>query len=143
MNIRVREMQRLDAAAVTRLTNQLGYAIPEELTGEYINDILAQPGMCVLVVTENEMIRGWIQVFQTIRLESGRFCEIGGLIVEESARGNGCGRLLIKAAAAWTRKAGFNKLKVRCNIVRQQAHDFYESNGFIAEKQQKVFCLSL
>ncbi len=143
MNIRIREMQSEDSEAVTDLSNQLGYAIRPEDTRHLINTILSDPGMRLMVITENEKISGWIQVFQTVRLESGSFCEIGGLVIEEKARGKGLGTLLVQAGADWARQMGFPKLKVRCNSLRTHAHEFYKNNGFKTEKEQKVFYLSL
>lgn len=143
MNRSIRSMKPSDAEAVTLLSNQLGYPVQVTNTFQWIIDILRDSSMALLVVTENEILKGWIQVFQTVRIESGYFCEIGGLVVEESSRGKGLGSLLIEAARQWTRERGHHKLKVRCNSLRVQAHQFYLKEGFVPEKQQNVFALSV
>jgi GNAT superfamily N-acetyltransferase len=80
-----------------------------------------------------------VHVFYTIRLESGPFCEIGGLVVSKNIQGKGIGKLLVEKARKWAAERNIGKLRVRCNVVRAGAHEFYIKSGFTENKQQKVF----
>ena len=52
----------------------------------------APPGKpAVLVVEENDAVRGWIHVFGAHHLESDVCAEIGGLVVAEGGRSRGLG----------------------------------------------------
>lgn len=73
-----------------------------------------------------------------LRIESGYFVEIIGLVVDENYRSFGIGNMLIDYARNWTQAKGIKKLRVRTNIVRQRTHAFYERNGFTLCKEQKV-----
>ena len=139
MSLSARKAIVADSAAITKLSNQLGYSITETDTLANLSVIFQSDKDIVVVALWNNEIAGWIHVFNTIRVESGRFCEIGGLVVDEQYQRKGIGRLLVNEARRWTTEQGVSSLRVRCNIKRTEAHDFYESIGFKENKQQKVF----
>jgi PhnO protein len=49
------------------------------------------------------------------------------------------GKLLLEAAVGWAAEQGYGKLRVRSNVVREEAHRFYEREGFQRIKTQAVF----
>ncbi len=65
--------------------------------------------------------------------------EIGGLIVAQSDRGSGIGRRLMQYAQQWADEQGCRSVLVRSNIVRQEAHKFYEKIGYSNIKTSLVF----
>jgi GNAT superfamily N-acetyltransferase len=71
--------------------------------------------------------------------ETALQAEIAGLIVDESARGAGLGRDLVAAAGVWARARGCRVIRVRSNVVRERARAFYEREGFVVLKTQRVF----
>ena len=73
------------------------------------------------------------------RLESVGYAEIGGLVVAATHRRQGIGRALADAAGQWARSMGHGRVRVRTNVIRQEAAAFYGSLGFDLRKQQKVF----
>ncbi len=79
-----------------------------------------------------------MQLSLMLRVESGCFAEITGLVVEDY-RSIGVSNLLIDYAKKWTYATCINKLRVSINIVRQRTHTFYERNGFTLRKEQKVY----
>jgi GNAT superfamily N-acetyltransferase len=95
------------------------------------------------VAFHQKKIVGWIHVFQTTRLESGSFCEIGGLVVDDQYRRKGIGKLLIQHIKPWCLSKGNPALRVRCNTKRKEAHEFYFQLGFNENKEQKVFEINL
>ncbi|HUX38845.1 MAG TPA: GNAT family N-acetyltransferase [Rectinemataceae bacterium] len=62
--------------------------------------------------------------------------ELTGLVVDEGHRRRGLGELLMEAAERWTRAKGLGSLRLKTNVVRKEAHLFYERLGFAKVKQQ-------
>jgi GNAT superfamily N-acetyltransferase len=142
MKFFVREAAPKDADDIAGLSNQLGYAMSASATLQNLETILNNKNELVLVAVHEEKVIGWIHVFQTTRLESGSFCEIGGLVVDDQYRRMGAGKLLIEHIKPWC-IAKASSLRVRSNIKRTQAHEFYHQCGFSETKQQKVFEIKL
>jgi GNAT superfamily N-acetyltransferase len=72
-------------------------------------------------------------------IESGERVEIVGLVVDAQARRGGIGRAMIAAAEAWTRARGLDALYLRSNVLRPEAHPFYEGLGFLRTKTQHAY----
>ena len=91
----------------------------------------------------NEPVVGWvhIHVLQSVVLE--RPAVILGLIVNPDYRRCGAGRLLIQHAQQWAKEQGCETILVRSNVMRQQAHEFYEKVGYVLLKTQLVLSKDL
>lgn len=137
-------MQQADAAAVNRLSAQLGYPQSEADTAKQIAAVLNSHNDCAYVaVTDEGQVCGWIHAFATLRIESPSFVEIAGLVVDDQFRGQGIGQLLTDTIKAWCGIQGTHTLKVRSNVIRTDAHRFYTRLGFKESKEQKVLELYL
>jgi len=143
MEITIREVQPGDAKGINALSKQLGYPLTEEQTLQNIKLVLASKDHTAFAAVHENKIAGWIGLAQTIMIELLPYCEINGLVVDENYRGKGVGKLLIEKAKQWAKEKGNNKLKLRCNIIRTEAHKFYRHLGFIETKQQKNFELDI
>jgi GNAT superfamily N-acetyltransferase len=143
MKFFVREALSKDAEDIARLSNQLGYAISASATLQNLETISKNQREIILVAVHEEKCVGWIHVFYTTRLESGSFCEIGGLVVDDQYRGMGIGKLLTEHSKSWCINMGVFSLRVRSNIKRKEAHEFYSQLGFSENKQQKLFEMNL
>jgi len=77
------------------------------------------------------------QVIFTPSGRRGRFEP--GTTVLDAARSLGVGARLLAAAEAWSRDAGFARMRVRSNVVRERAHRFYVREGYVERKRQVVF----
>ena len=133
----IREATASDAAALAALSTQLGYPAQPDEAVERLAAL--GPASAVLVAEENGAVLGWIHVCGVRFFQSPPFAEIGGLVVDEAARGRGVGKLLVEAAVRWAAEQGYGKLRVRSNVVREDAHRFYEREGFQRVKTQAVF----
>jgi GNAT superfamily N-acetyltransferase len=135
--VTIRHAIATDAAALAALSTQLGYPTQPEGAAERLSGL--GDGGAVLVAEEEGAIVGWIHVCGIRFFQSPPFAEIGGLVVDEAVRGRGVGKLLVGAAVRWTEEQGYAKLRVRSNVVREDAHRFYEREGFRRVKTQAVF----
>ena len=143
MKFFVREADFKDVNDIARLSNQLGYAITALATLQNLEAINNHPYEAVFVAVNEGKCVGWIHVFHTTRLESGSFCEIGGLVVDDQYRRSGIGKLLVDHIKPWCVNKGTSSLRVRSNIKRKEAHEFYSRLGFNESKQQKIFEINL
>lgn len=142
MNVRL--VRRTDAEPLARLSSELGYSTTATEVRIRLGAILAHPDHAAFVAEHPDLgLLGWIHVFASLRIESGSFAEIGGLVVTEAQRKSGVGRALVEVAEKWTWERGLTRLRVRTNVNRDQAAPFYRKLGFREIKAQKVFVKEL
>ncbi len=136
----LRQAEQRDARALAELSGELGYSTSIDEAATRLALVCEQPANAVFVAETHEgRVIGWIHVFGAYRLEADPFAEIGGLVVAESARSSGVGRLLLDAAETWAVRSGFTQMRVRSNVIRTRAHEFYGRNGYSELKKQAVF----
>lgn len=140
----IRTMVESDAARVRDLSEQLGYPMSLEDVSTRVRKIVSLPEHKALVAIEDGVVVGWLHCFVSYLIEVPHtFVEIGGLIVDEGARGTGVGHLLVAAAESWTREQGHSDIRVRSASHRAGAHEFYHKLGFTLLKTQMRFVKSL
>jgi GNAT superfamily N-acetyltransferase len=140
--ITIREVAVEDAADITVLIHQLGYSISAEQTLHNIHALRESKHHAVFVAVDENVI-GWMGVNYNVSMESSPLCEIHGLVVDEQYRNMGIGKLLIEKAKEWCRDKQVDRLRLRCNIKRTEAHIFYINVGFNEIKQQKVYEINI
>jgi GNAT superfamily N-acetyltransferase len=135
----LRPIRAGDAAAVARLSAQLGYPSDEAAIERRLAALAELPESLVLVAEEDGEVLGWVHVLGQHRVETDAFAEVAGLVVDERARGRGLGRDLLAAAEAWAGERGFGAMRVRSNTRRADAHRFYERERYSLLKTQANF----
>jgi GNAT superfamily N-acetyltransferase len=141
---RIREAQIGDAEPLAALATQLGYPSSAAEIAARLHRILPDPAHVVYVAeVPGSGTRGFAHVHAGIALESGPRAELLALVTDAAVRSRGLGALLVAEAERWARAKGFNTLCVRCNVVRADAHRFYERLCFECSKTQKYFRKSL
>jgi GNAT superfamily N-acetyltransferase len=129
-----------DAPAVAELAGQLGYPSSEADIGRRYELIKDRWDARLLVAQHaSRAIVGWIHVQALYLLETDPRAEIWGLVVSESARRSGVGRLLVEAAEEWAVRLGFDVIGLRSNYLRIDAQKFYEHMGYKIIKTQNAF----
>lgn len=129
-----------DASAIADLCGELGYPARATDVRARLDVIERREDELVLVAeSPGGTIAGWIHVFSAIRIESAPYAELGGLVVTADLRGKGIGQALVSAAEAWAHERGIGDMRVRSNVIRERAHDFYQRQGYRLSKTQKVF----
>ncbi len=128
-----------DAAAFAGLATQLGYSSTPAEVGKRLAEVLDDPKHLVLAAISAGRVVGWAHSYVCCLVESDVFAELGGLVVGESDRGRGIGGKLLAAVEEWARQKGCGVVSVRSNVIRQQAHRFYQSHGYQRIKTQHSF----
>ena len=136
----IRNARVADAAEIARLSAQLGYPASIDVVSARLQRLLGSPAHAVMVTAGGgESLAGFIALEQRITLELGERVEIVGLVVDANARRAGAGRLLVAAAERWTADRGLDEVFLRSNVVRLEAHPFYEGLGYTRTKTQHAY----
>ncbi len=131
-----------DAAAIARLSSQLGYPADAGTFAQRLALIAGSPRHQVFVAVdpdEDAVLLGMVGVEQRLMVETGEPAEIVAMVVDADARRGGIGRALIDAACDWARAQGCERIFLRSNVLREQAHAFYPALGFARSKTQHVY----
>jgi GNAT superfamily N-acetyltransferase len=136
----IRPARLEDAEALANLADQLGYPSTVERVRRRFEVLAEKPDENAVFVAEaNGKILGWVHAHVYALLVDDPETEIGGLVVDESARGQRVGERLMQAAEAWTLEKGCSSVYVRSNVIRTRAHEFYKRNGYTIIKSQYAF----
>ena len=137
---RVRPALLTDSGRIAVLSGQLGYPSSAASVRLRLRNLLARRDHAVWVAEiDGGNVAGWIHVFVKQLLESDREVEIGGLVIDEIFRGQGVGKALVERAERWAKARRLKSVYVRSNIVRNDAHAFYQKLGYKVIKTQNAF----
>lgn len=143
-DIMIREAKLEDLTAVTRLCTQLGYDADAAGVMRRFMLIADNPTHYFrIAITAAGTVIGWVHALSVCYLESEEFIEIGGLVVDGNSRRQGAGRQLILAVEEWARESGFSTIRLRSNVKRLSAHQFYQQIGYQIAKEQYTFVKEL
>jgi GNAT superfamily N-acetyltransferase len=136
----VRAMEAGDAEDVARLCGQLDYpSTAEQVAGRFSRITASQSDDAIFVACVDGRAVGWIHLLMRALLETEPYVEVGGLVVDEGLRGHGIGRALMNRAEAWARERGCARVRLRSNVRRTGAHEFYRALGYSVLKTQYAF----
>jgi len=139
-SISVRAAEMKDAPSIATLCGQLGYEVSPEQVRERLGRIgRGRDSVAYVAESPKEGVIGWVHVYRRDLIETETDAEIGGLVVGEGYRRRGIGRLLLERAERWAYERGCVAMNARSNIVREDAHSFYQSIGYECVKTQKAF----
>ena len=137
---RVRTARLEDAGAIAGLSGQLGYPSSAASVRRRLRNLLPKRDHAIWVAENGAgSVAGWIHVFVYELLESDRQAEIGGLVIDENFRGQGAGKALVERAERWAKARRLGSVYVRSNIIRKEAHVFYQKQGYEIIKTQHAF----
>jgi GNAT superfamily N-acetyltransferase len=140
---RIRPATAGDGEGMADLTTQLGYPTTAEQSRERMQRVADLQRGQIFVAEAAGRVIGWTHVAPQYCLEAEPWAEVLGLVVDQAWRGCGVGGELIRSAEAWAHAHGFTLLRLRTNIVREEAHAFYRRRGFVQLKTQHVFVKDL
>jgi len=135
-------MEAADAARAAALADELGYgAATPALIVERLAAVSGRDDHAVWVCEEAGELLGLLHAQHMHRIISDPYAEILHLVVSGRARRGGVGRGLVACVQAWAAERGLDRVRVRSNVVRDEAHDFYLALGFERIKTQHVYLL--
>ncbi|MBE3067397.1 MAG: GNAT family N-acetyltransferase [Chloroflexi bacterium] len=135
----VRPARLEDAAAIAVLCGQLGYLSSAVQVSRRLEQMAGFPFHALYVAETGGQISGWAHVHAYPLPEMDFHAELGGLVVAEAHRGSGVGKALLAAAEEWARRNGCRELWLRSNVIRTEAHRFYQGRGYDNIKSQHTF----
>jgi GNAT superfamily N-acetyltransferase len=126
---------------MARLLGQLGYPAEPEVVAARI-ERLGIVGDRVIVAELDEEVVGLAHLQVTPTIEYDRPAgKIAALVVDESHRGEGIGRVLVETLEAEARARGCVLMFLTTSVRRSEAHEFYRRVGL--EETGKRFTKSL
>jgi len=138
--ITIRKVDITDLPKISILADQLGYPNRSEDLLERMKIIRSNHEHEIFIGDYiHEKAVGFIHLSQEISLVSGGFVEIRSFVVDKDHRRLGIGSALLQAAEEWSKNAGSNQVRLRSNIIRHEAHEFYKIHGYSIEKTQYSF----
>lgn len=135
-HVEIRTATPGDVARLRPLFAQLGYPTDENVIAARL--LALGTAATVLLATRNDAILGFVAVSVAPEFIVEE-AVILGLVVDETARNDGVGATLLRAAEAWAYGKGATTVTVRSNVVREDAHRFYEREGYRRKKSQHIF----
>ncbi len=128
-----------DSSQLVGLSKVLGYDTDEASLIHRINKITGLNNHCLLVAKEDKKVIGFCHGYVRTLVEVAEAVEIGGLVVDDAWQGQGIAKKLVQGIEKWAVENGFNRVVLSSNIIRTNAHGFYEHLGYKKIKQQFAF----
>ncbi|WP_208027643.1 GNAT family N-acetyltransferase [Rhabdothermincola sediminis] len=116
-------------AALQRLTPQLSSSSPPP-TAEELAEIVASPATVLFLARSGGEIVGSLTL-AIFRIPTGLRAWIEDVVVDESARGQGVGEALNRAALERARAAGARTVDLTSRPSREAANRLYQRIGFV------------
>lgn len=129
-----------DVQRIATLSEQLGYPASAQEIRRRLQQVQQDKDHAVYVAEQADgRVVGWVHVYLRLLLVADLQAEIGGLVVDEECRQAGIGQLLMQRAEQWARDMGCQTVGLRSNVIRREAHLFYERIGYTNYKTSRVF----
>ncbi|MBK7963373.1 MAG: GNAT family N-acetyltransferase [Bdellovibrionales bacterium] len=142
--IQIDEMKDSDLSEVGELAGQLGYPSSHEDLVRRYHVLRTTPAHQLFVARYNSKVVGWVHVGQEMSsLLTDERADIGALVVDSKFRSLGIGSLLMKAAEFWAENRKLKRMRVRSNTKRENAHHFYQRQGYEKIKSWHLFTKNL
>lgn len=124
-------MTSADAASVAELLGQLGYPSEAGSVSGRLARLATERHAGALVAEAGGRIVGFAagQVVHAMHADEPLGLLLA-LVVDQSARGTGVGKALVKAVEGWARARGAVRIAVLTATYREAAHRFYEHLGY-------------
>ena len=137
--LKIRRAKSGDAANLAALSGELGYHATAAEIKSRLSRLKSAANDALFVAECDGEVIGWLHISVNHLIEVPNRAEINAFIVCEKQRSNGAGARLLDAAEKWARGKKCVHMSVRCNVVRERAHVFYQRHGFEHYKTQKAF----
>jgi GNAT superfamily N-acetyltransferase len=129
----IRAYDSEDSSALARLITELGYPTDAHEMAVRMTEIQANPNYKTLIATHQNEVVGMIGMVKSFFWEqNGFYIRIQALVVKQSYRNQGVGKLLIAACENYAQEIQANAVILNCGNreERKNAHIFYQKMGF-------------
>jgi GNAT superfamily N-acetyltransferase len=126
----IRPMAVEDLPAARRLLSQLGYPLEEEQLARRFAAVSEAREHAVFVADGKSHLVALCHIYARPALDKPPEAVVQALVVDAASRGCGVGRAMMAAAEAWASGHGFGSVALASNVVRSEAHAFYEGIGY-------------
>lgn len=137
--VNVRNARVEDYPYLAELATQLGYPCKAEEVKARIESYIGKADKAIIVAETDGKVVGWASVEVVDHFYLAPFVEISGFVVDEAYRSTGIGAKIMGAAERWVGERGLAVLRLKTNVLRKDAHRFYEKLGFEKTKEQYVY----
>jgi GNAT superfamily N-acetyltransferase len=135
--VTIRPARAEDSPRLAVLCGELWYPTTADQVEERLRQLHQDDEHCVYIAESQDLaVVGWIYVYLIRSLLDDPQAEVGGLIVGDGHRGHRIGERLLKRAEAWAVERGCCAVSVHSNVIRKDAHRFYERLGYRVLKTQ-------
>lgn len=142
--ILIRPARKQDLAEFCELSKQLGYSVGRAEMARRLDDVLSHSSHTLLVAqTPQGKVIGWIHGYIRRIIIADTHVEISGLVVDKAYRSQGIGNKLIEACESWAMEKGLSLIYVKSNVLRKDAHRFYQNIGYQHIKTSNSFTKEL
>ncbi|OKH27587.1 GNAT family N-acetyltransferase [Chroogloeocystis siderophila] len=135
----IRQAIAHDANAIANLSHQLGYPTTTSAVRQRLAQMHSANHAVYVAEISDIGVVGWIHAHLCLLFQTNLHAEIGGLVVDERYRSSGIGRQLLLQIEQWASQQGCESVYLRSNVVRTQAHIFYEKMGYSYIKTSLAF----
>ena len=111
------------------LIRQLSPGVSEERYAHLLDDMLAH-GYRMVAVFDEGICVGLSGIWVATKIYSGRYLELDNVVVADTHRSKGIGKLLCDYIENFARTEGCEMLMLDAYLENEKAHAFYEREGF-------------
>jgi GNAT superfamily N-acetyltransferase len=140
----IRSADDRDVERITFLCEQLGYEVTRSQIQQRLKKLQSDERHVIYVATlSTGKVVGWIHAHQCDLMIVPTQAIVLGVVVDENYRRLGIGKQLMASIEKWARETNCDAVLLRSNILRKEAHIFYEKIGYSNSKQSLVFSKSI
>lgn len=138
--ILIRSAEPPDVDDITKLAGALGYPTTIDEMQHRLAHLLTHSEHIVYVAQlPKAAVAGWIHLSISDTIVAGRQAVVNGLVVQENYRKLGIGKSLLQQGEKWASFQNCDAVLVRSNVIREDAHRFYNRLGYSHLKNQVAF----
>ncbi len=138
----IRKIQTQDAQALELICRtSLGHETNTAFLTQRIQELSGDPTYYIAVYEDdsNHQVQGFIQAERYNLLYGENGWNVIALAVHPQAQSRGIGKKLLISLEEYAAGEGYTFIRLNCNIVRTEAHAFYQHVGYECDKTQKRF----
>jgi GNAT superfamily N-acetyltransferase len=130
VTVLIRRMTAEDVPVARALLSQLGYPLDDAELRRRYEAVAVADGHDLMVAEREGRVVALCHLYVRPALDKPPEVVVQALVVDQGARGSGVGKVLMAAAESWAEARGFVSVALASNVVRTEAHAFYEAIGY-------------